>query len=857
MDFFEVEKKWQNIWLMDSAFKAKDKLGDKPKYYILEMFPYPSGKVHVGHLRNYVIGDVLARYFHAKGYNVLHPMGWDAFGLPAENAARANKLSPSKWTYNNISVMKQQLNSIGVIYDWSREIVTCDSDYYKHEQSFFLKLFHKGLVYQKESVVNWDPVDNTVLANEQVENGKGWRSGAIIERKYFKQWFLRITNYSEELLNNLDFLDGWPEKVKLMQKKWIGKSEGAIFSFKVLNSNDKLEVYSTTPEALFGVTFIAVAYNHPWVKNIVKTEAINRFIDKYDHFSLEDAILAQEDKEAVDTGYYAIHPFDPSRTIPIIIANFLLIEYGTGAIFGCPAHDQRDFILAKNYGIDIKQIVKSNQYKINLDKEAYIYQLEDIMINSSFLNGMRVKEARKYIIELFEQKGIGKKCCYYRLRDWCISRQRYWGCPIPIIYCNKCGIVAVKESDLPVKLPEDVNFAVLGNPLDDHPSWKYVKCPKCQGPGIRETDTFDTFFESSWYFLRFCSPKYTGMVNKELSDYWMPIDLYIGGVEHAILHLLYARFFTKIMADCGYINIREPIKQLLTQGMVLHKTYKDDTGKWLSPSEVKKEEGKLVSRSNGLVVTVGPVEKMSKSKKNVIDLDEVIRRYGADVNRIMALSDTPIDRDLEWSVSCLDSYKKFISKIVNLVYTRLINNIKVDINNYNIEFEDNKIDENAKNSPLQELIHNTIKFVSEDINAYRLNKALAHIRELFNGLNSTSSNEDKNVIAFGITTMIRLLNPFIPHITEELWQNIGYKKPLYLLPWPVYNEAKLTKGDYVLPIQVDGKLRAVHKFSNDDSDNLIKETVINLLVIKKHIQKYPIKKIVLISKKIVNIVLER
>lgn len=840
MNTREIEAKWQRIW-EDSAAFITDNNSQKLKYYVLEMFPYPSGKFHVGHLRNYSIGDVIARFFLAKGYNVLHPMGWDAFGLPAENAAIASSSHPSDWTYANIEAMKKQLKPIGLSYDWNREIASCDPEYYKHEQKFFIDLLHKGIAYQKESIVNWDPVDQTVLANEQVENGRGWRSGALVEKKYLKQWFLKITDYAEELLNDIDSLE-WPENVKIMQKNWIGRSEGATFHFKVIDSDELVEVYTTTPEAIFGATFVAVAYNHPFIDKISKTEEIKAFIDKCKHNSTAESEIEKAEKECVFTGEFALHPFDENIKLPIVIANFVLMDYGTGAIYGCPAHDQKDFELTvSTKGLQIKQIAESKNEEVDLSKAAYIYKEDDLIINSSFLNGMTVKQAKEVTINKFEELGIGNRKINYRLRDWGVSRQRYWGCPIPIIHCNKCGVVPVPDKDLPVELPKDISFDKPGNPLDHHPSWKYVSCPSCQGNATRETDTFDTFFESSWYFARFCNTTSSQMVDKKDCDYWLPVDQYIGGIEHAILHLLYARFFTKAMADSGYLSIREPFKRLLTQGMVLHATYKDKSGKWLYPSEVDAKGSKFFCKKTGEEVFQGKVEKMSKSKKNVIDLELMLESYGADAIRMFVLSDSPAEKDLEWSAAGTDGCKKFITRLVNYTEKAFSHNTSSA----------------PVNNELDSQIHYTIKSVSEDIKAYRLNKAIARIRELFNNITEELSKEsyDTDTVRFGIKSIIQLLNPFIPHATEELWQQFVDKNaPLYRTTWPDFDEAKLQVNKYTMALQVKGKLRATYDFSVDVSEEEIKQIVVNLPAIQKHIEGMKIQKIIIVPQKIVNIV---
>ena len=840
MNSLEIEQKWQKKWHQDNAFVAENN-SKKPKYYVLEMFPYPSGKFHVGHLRNYAIGDVISRYLQSSGYNVLHPMGWDAFGLPAENAAIANSSHPGDWTYANIDTMRDQLKAVGLSYDWNRELASCSPDYYKHEQKFFLDLLERGVAYQKKSSVNWDPVDNTVLANEQVVDGRGWRSGALIEKKYLRQWFLKITDYAEELLQDIDTLNDWPENVKTMQKNWIGKSEGARFHFDVRGIDEQIEVYSTTPEAIFGASFVAIAYNHPLVEKVAINDEIKEFIDKCAHNSTSELSLEKAEKECVYTGFYAAHPFDENLKIPVVIANFVLMDCGTGAVFGCPAHDQRDFELVQNtQDLEMIQIVRSDNHAIDLNKHAYIYAQDDIIINSSFLDGLSVADARAEIIAKFEELNIGTKEINYRLRDWGISRQRYWGCPIPIIYCESCGVVPVPAEKLPVELPKDINFDKPGNPLDRHPTWKHVDCPKCASAGLRETDTFDTFFESSWYFARFCDNATNEIVDKKACDYWLPVDQYIGGIEHAILHLLYARFFTKAMSDVGYLNVREPFKRLLTQGMVLHVTYKDKAGKWVYPNEVQEKEGKFFHIKTGEELFQGKIEKMSKSKLNVIDLESMLATHGADAIRMFVLSDSPAEKDLEWSAAGLDGCKKFISR-----FTIFINNLS--------EIKAGGI----KNKKLQTHIHLTIKEVSEDIMHYRLNKAIARIRELYNAMSDelTSDKPDSLSINEGAHIIIQLLNPFLPHVTEELWQQLGNEVPLYKTEWPKADTSKLQSDSYTMAIQVKGKLRATQEFSVSDTDENIKKTAIEIPAIIKHIGDAEIRKIIIVPKKIVNIVI--
>jgi leucyl-tRNA synthetase len=843
MSIIEIERKWQQIWDERKAFQAIK--STTPKYYVLEMFPYPSGKIHVGHLRNYAIGDTIARFMRSRGFNVLHPMGWDAFGLPAENAAISNKTHPAKWTYENIDTMRAQLKAIGLSYDWDREIASCSPDYYKHEQKFFLEMLERGLAYQKESLVNWDPVDNTVLANEQVIDGKGWRSGAQVERRSLKQWFLRITNYAEELLNSIKTLDGWPESVRTMQEKWIGKSVGANIKFKGKNFDATVEVFSTRPETLFGASFVAVAYNHPIIDSFVqKTPAIEEFIRTCSQMSVSLADIEKAAKNGINTGLIVEHPFDSNITLPIYIANFVLMDYDTGAVFGCPAHDERDHEFAKLLKLPINQVVAPiTNDEINIKNAAYIG--DGLLINSRFLNGKTVSEAKDFAIAKLEELSAGLGKVNYRLKDWGISRQRFWGCPIPIIYCDSCGIIPVPTHQLPVELPNDVTFDKPGNPLDHHPTWKHVECPKCNKPAERETDTFDTFFESSWYFTRFCNNTASEMTDRKDCDYWMPVDQYIGGIEHAVMHLLYARFFNKVMCDLGHTGVREPFKNLLTQGMVLHQTYKGADGEWLYPEEVVKEGNNFVHLTTKANVTIGKLEKMSKSKKNVVALDQILNVLGADTARMFVLSDSPPEKDLEWSAAGIEGCARFIHRLFSM-------------QEQVVSFKGTAI---SKDSPLSEqllkVLHSTIKFVTEDIEKFRLNKAIARLRELFNALNDaigvTNHNCEK-IIYEGFEALIRMLNPFIPHITEELWQLLNNKTILIEHTWPTYEEKYLTSSTVTIAIQINGKLRATHDFASDVKEAEAKEIALSIENVKKFIEGKEIKKIIIVPNKIINIV---
>jgi leucyl-tRNA synthetase len=844
-----IEVKWQRIWEENRAFQVFQD-DSKPKYYVLEMLPYPSGRIHVGHLRNYAIGDCIARFMKSRGYNVLHPMGWDAFGLPAENAAIEHKTHPELWTLNNIDFMRKELKSMGLSYDWTREITSCDPEYYKHEQKFFLELYHKGIVYRKESLVNWDPVDQTVLANEQVVEGKGWRSGALIERRSLKQWFLKITDYAEELLGELNNLKGWPEKVRLMQEKWIGRSEGLDFAFALLHKEGKalaedlktIRVFSSKPETIFGLSFVAVAYDHPIVSSIsARMPEIAEVISKYASMSVAEGEISKAPKHAVLTDLLALHPLDPEIKVPVIIASYVMSDYGSGGVFGCPGHDERDREVAELLGLEIKCVIQDRESSQSESKA-------EIMINSGFLDGLSILEAREKIISEFEDKKLGMRKINYRLRDWGVSRQRFWGCPIPIIHCKSCGTVPVPYQALPVTLPKQISFKDSGNPLASNLDWKNVKCPKCSEDAERETDTLDTFFESSWYFTRYCNPNAQNMTSSE-SDYWLPVDQYIGGVEHAVMHLLYARFFTKLMSESGYVKIREPFTRLLTQGMVLHASYKDVNGEWVYPEQIEKVGDKLIRRDNGLEVFQEKIEKMSKSKKNTTDLESLKKKYGVDALRLFALSDSPPEKDLEWSTAGLDGCKRFLNSLYNLGDKMLeLRSISGD---HEIFRSSDKSTEE-----LVSFAHRTIKRVTKEIGEFKLNKAIAGIRELFNKL-SDYLNIDSPNIAIALETyhrIISLLSPFVPHLSEELNQRLNLGLPLYKADWPVYKEDLAVEDSYNLAIQINGKLRTVRKVENDIAQAEVQKLSLSLPEISKALEGKLIKKVIFVPGKIFNIV---
>ncbi len=825
------------------------------------MFPYPSGRIHVGHVRNYTLGDVVARYRSAQGFNVMHPMGWDAFGLPAENAAIERGEHPKKWTHENIASMREQLKAMGLSIDWSREFATCDPEYYAHEQRMFLKFLERGIAYRKESVVNWDPIDNTVLANEQVIDGCGWRTGAPVERKKLNQWFLKITDYAEELLSSLDKLDRWPEKVRIMQENWIGKSVGLQFKWDIVNSNKQIEVYTTRPDTLFGASFLALAPDHPMAKELAQgKKGYDEFIKQCQATGTSEAAIEQAEKIGFDTGYKATHPL-LGREVPIYIANFILMDYGTGAIFGVPAHDQRDFDFASKYGLPILPVItphpnppprrgreeRSEGGGVAILTEAYTD--DGVLINSQFLNGMTVEEAKAKIIKRCEENGTGFGTTQYRLRDWGISRQRYWGCPIPIIYCDTCGAVPVPQEQLPVTLPEDVSFEKAGNPLDHHPTWKNVDCPSCGKAAVRETDTFDTFFESSWYQFRYLDPKNDKLpVDKEKAAYWMPanggVDQYIGGVEHAVLHLLYARFFTKAMRDCGFVESNEPFSGLFTQGMVTHETYKDENGKWIYPTEaIKDENGNWKHIETGAPVTVGASIKMSKSKKNVIDPEEIMDKYGADAARLFILSDSPPERDLEWTESGIEGAWRFVNKVYATITALELQ-----------EGDENNLSDKAKD--LRRLTHKTIKGVSEAIEAFAMNKAVALLREFYNGFTSfkPADSGDHFALSEAANTFVIMINPIMPHLAEELWSHLGHKNMLVNQYWPKYDESLLTSDSVTIAVQINGKVRATITLPVDATQEQAQETALAEEKIKRAIEGKNLRKFIYVPKRIVNLV---
>ena len=834
----ESESRWRAEWDTRGCFKSKEDVS-KQKYYVLEMFPYPSGRIHVGHVRNYTLGDVVARYKTAKGYNVLHPMGWDAFGLPAENAAIERGAHPGTWTKENIETMRTQLQSMGLSIDWSREFATCDPEYYRHEQKMFLDFLEKGIAYRKESVVNWDPVDNTVLANEQVVDGKGWRTGAPVERRKLNQWFLKITDYADDLLEGLKTLDQWPEKVRIMQENWIGKSQGLKLNLTIIGHDEPLTIYTTRPDTIFGASFTAIAADHPLSKKLAgDKDGYDAFIKQCQATGTSEAAIEQAEKLGFDTGYTVQHPFLDGVQLPLYIANFILMDYGTGAIYGVPAHDQRDFDFATKYALPIKQVIGHDD--ANIEKEAYTG--EGTLINSDFLNGLSIENAKAEIIKRCEDRGIGEGTTQYRLRDWGISRQRYWGCPIPIIYCDACGPVPVPEDQLPVTLPKDVSFNKPGNPLVHHPTWKNTSCPKCGANATRETDTFDTFFESSWYQFRYCDPhNETLPAAKDKTDYWMPVEQYIGGVEHAVLHLLYARFFTRAMKTCGYVNCDEPFLGLFTQGMVTHETYKDANGKWLFPHEYEALEDKSTAK-------VGPSIKMSKSKKNVVDPEDILDTYGADAARLFILSDSPPERDLEWTESGIEGAWKFVNKLHRIVSEQLRTLPSVDMAEPK-EFSDAAL--NARRAA-----HKAIKSVAESIESFAMNKAVAQIRELSNTITAfkPANEADQWALRESFEILAKLINPMMPHLAEELWSLLGHETLLAEESWPEADPALLTQDTVTIGVQVNGKVRATINIAPDANEDTAREAALSQDNVKKAMDGKQVRKFIYVPGKIVNVV---
>ncbi|MFQ3456574.1 leucine--tRNA ligase [Bradyrhizobium sp. UFLA01-814] len=874
----ESEPRWQRLWDEKAIFASKND-DPRPKYYVLEMFPYPSGRIHIGHVRNYTLGDVLARFMRARGYNVLHPMGWDAFGLPAENAAIERKVAPKAWTYDNIAAMKKQLRSIGLSLDWSREFATCDPSYYKHQQKMFLDMLHAGLAEREKRKLNWDPVDMTVLANEQVIDGRGWRSGAVVEQREMSQWVFKITKYSQELLAALDGLDRWPDKVRLMQRNWIGRSEGLLIRFALDAATtpageSELKIFTTRPDTLFGAKFMAISADHPLAQAAAaKNPKLAEFIADIKKIGTAQSIIDTAEKQGFDTGIKAVHPFDPNWKLPVYVANFVLMEYGTGAIFGCPAHDQRDLDFVNKYDLgNVPVVCPEGQDPKTFVISDVAYDGDGRMINSRFLDGMTIEAAKEEVAKRLENEvralpgegrlaPVGERQVNFRLRDWGISRQRYWGCPIPVIHCPTCDVVPVPDDQLPVTLPEDVSFDKPGNALDHHPTWKHVTCPKCGGKAVRETDTMDTFVDSSWYFARFTDPwNETAPTTPAVANRMMPVDQYIGGVEHAILHLLYSRFFTRAMKATGHIDMSEPFAGMFTQGMVVHETYQKADGSWVTPAEVKIEVGgngrRAVLMATGEDVAIGPIEKMSKSKKNTVDPDDIIASYGADVARWFMLSDSPPDRDVIWSDERVQGASRFVQRLWRLV---------------------NESAEIAKAAPaarpatfgpdalaLRKAAHGALDKVSSGIERLHFNVCLAHIREFANALSEVLAKGDKPApdpapdvswaVKEAATILVQLFSPMMPHLAEECWVVLGQTGLVSEADWPQIERDLLVEDSVTLVVQVNGKKRGDVTVPRAAQNADIEAAVLALDAVKAALGGKAVRKVIVVPMRIVNVV---
>ena len=846
----QVEVEWQRTWEERGTFRVTEDADCEP-YYVLEMFPYPSGRIHVGHVRNYTLGDVVARYMRARGFNVLHPMGWDAFGLPAENAAIENKVHPAAWTRQNVGVMKHEMQSMGLSYDWSRELTTCDVSYYRHEQKMFLDFLAEGLAYRKESWVNWDPVDRTVLANEQVIDGRGWRSGAVVEKRKRAQWMLRITDFADELLEALDGLTRWPDRVRLMQERWIGRSEGLRMFFEMVGRDARLEVFTTRHDTIFGATFCAVSPNHPLAEELAGDDpALAAFIVECNSMGTSEEAIERAEKRGHDTGLAVRHPFIEGATLPVFVANFVLMEYGTGAIFGCPGHDQRDLDFSRKYGLPVFPVVAG----ADIDTAAMVardqaYTGDGKMINSGFIDGLTVADAKEEIARRMAAAGNGARTITYRLRDWGVSRQRYWGCPIPVIHCNTCGIVPVPADQLPVTLPEDVDLETPGNPLDRHPTWRHVDCPNCGGTAQRDTDTFDTFFESSWYFARFACANSDDPLDAAAVAYWLPVDQYIGGIEHAILHLLYSRFFTRALRRCGYLDFDEPFAGLMTQGMVCHETYRDTAGNWLFPAEVRRiDESSFVTVESGAPVTVGRSEKMSKSRKNVIGLDAIVDAYGADTARLFMLSDSPPERDLEWTDAGAEGAWRYLNRL-----WRMVDEPAQEIAAPGAALP-HRLGATAERT--RRAIHKTIAATTDDLDKFRFNRAVARVRELTNTLAAIeeAGADVAWVLREGIESVVRLIGPMTPHIAEQMWRALGHETLLADTPWPVAEPALLVEDTVTVAVQVNGKLRATLELDRDIDDTAAEAAALADSGVARAIGDKPVRRVIVVANHIVNVV---
>jgi leucyl-tRNA synthetase len=856
----EIEEKWQRIWEEEKLFKVTEDPG-KPKYYLLEMFPYPSGKIHMGHVRNYSIGDVVARYKRMKGFNVLHPMGWDAFGMPAENAAIAHEVHPAKWTYENIAYMKNQLKRMGFSYDWDRELATCDVSYYKWEQLFFVKMYEKGLAYKKKSSVNWCEVCKTVLANEQVmSDGTCWRGHADdpgVTQKELEQWFFKITDYADQLLEWVDKLPGWPERVLTMQRNWVGKSIGAEIHFPIENSNEVIRVFTTRQDTVFGATFMSLAPEHPLALSLSKgtgqEKVVREFVDRIKRQDAAKRTSEDVEKEGVFTGGYCINPMTRAR-MPIVVANFVLMEYGAGAVMAVPTHDQRDFEFARKYGLPLIVVVQPEGPDLDVKTMTGAYEGEGVLVNSGSFNGMESPKAREAIAKHLEEKGIGGKRINYRLRDWGLSRQRYWGAPIPIIYCDRCGTVPVPEKDLPVVLPYDVEVTGTGeSPLARSRKFVETRCPKCGGPGRRETDTMDTFVESSWYFDRFaCADYHDAPLDKKRVDYWMPVDQYIGGIEHAILHLLYSRFFTRVLKEMGWVSVEEPFTNLLTQGMVCKEVFECPKDGYLFPEEVEARGETFQCRKCGVQILPGRLEKMSKSKRNVVDPEYLIEKYGADTARIFCLFASPPEKDLDWSDQGVDGSARFLNRVWRLVYDngQRLDGVKPFAAGVALE---------GDLKSLRQKAHKTIKKVTDDVERFHFNTAISAVMELVNEiyLSEVKDRDDetsRQVMREAVEMVIVLLSPFVPHFAEELWGILGNKESVLKRPWPEYDRQAVVEDEILIVIQVNGKLRDRIMVPASFGEKEIEEWALKSERIQKLVEGKKIVRVILVPQKLVNIV---
>ncbi|MEN9717457.1 MAG: hypothetical protein RIQ99_335 [Pseudomonadota bacterium] len=831
-----ADPRWQRVWDEAQSFKADD-ASAKPRSYVLEMFPYPSGRIHIGHVRNYTMGDVLARYKRMQGFEVLHPMGWDAFGMPAENAAMEKGVHPGGWTRDNIANMKAQLKRLGFALDWSRELATCEPDYYGHEQALFLDLYAAGLVYRKESAVNWDPVDMTVLANEQVIDGRGWRSGALVEKRKLSQWFLKITEFADDLLDGLGSLDTWPEKVRLMQENWIGKSQGLQFRFSSTDAATQVEVFTTRPDTIFGASFVAIAADHPIAQGLAAADpAVTAFVEACRKGGTTAAEIETQEKLGYDTGIRLKHPFDDAIELPLYIANFVLMDYGTGAVFGCPAHDQRDLDFARKYDLPVTRVVADGDLIDPVFAGNEAYTGPGRLVNSRFLDGMEVEAAKAEVIARAEADQWGHGTTVWRLRDWGVSRQRYWGTPIPFIHCDACGVVPVPKDQLPVTLPEDVSFDIPGNPLLRHPTWKHVDCPACGKPATRETDTLDTFVDSSWYFLRFASQPADKPFDPEVIKQWLPVEQYIGGIEHAILHLLYARFWTRALAHIGLIDVKEPFASLFTQGMVTHETYsRVDPGNgqpiYFSPADIDRGGDSATLKADGQPVEIGRVIKMSKSKKNVVDPDDIIAQYGADAVRWFMLSDSPPERDLPWSEAGIEGCARFVQRLWRL------------FGNYDTAAT-------GEDKALDRKVHQTVAAIAQDIEALGFNKAVARIYELAGAVEKAAPSASRSA---AIRAVLLLIAPMMPHLAEEAWSAIGTGL-IADAPWPAVDPALLVEDEVTIAIQVLGKLRDTITVAKGLSKEDLEALALASDKVQRALEGKPVKKVIVVPDRLVNLV---